>query len=40
MTCEETVLRMIHLIYVFNQSRWVDLSLWNLTGNWLCRIEQ
>lgn len=40
MTYEETVLRMVRLMYVAHQSRWVDLSLRNLTGDWLRRIEE
>lgn len=40
MTYEETVLRMIRLMYVSHQNRWVDLSLRNLTGDWLRRIEE
>ena len=40
MTYEETVLRMVRLMYVSHQSRWVDLSLRNLTGDWLRRIEE
>ncbi|KAF9648674.1 fatty acid synthase [Thelephora ganbajun] len=40
MTYEETVLRMVRLMYVSHQNRWVDLSLRNLTGDWLRRIEE
>jgi hypothetical protein len=40
MTYEETVLRMVRLMYFSHQSRWVDLSLRNLTGDWLRRIEE
>ena len=40
MTYEETVLRMVRLTYVSHQNRWVDLSLRNLTGDWLRRIEE
>ena len=31
---------MVRLMYVSHQSRWVDLSLRNLTGDWLRRIEE
>ncbi|KAI0685962.1 fatty acid synthase [Cytidiella melzeri] len=40
MTYEEVVLRMVRLMYVAHQERWVDLSLRNLTGDWLRRIEE
>jgi enoyl reductase-like protein len=40
MTYEETVLRMVRLMYVAHESRWVDVSLRNLTGDWLRRIEE
>ncbi|KAH9945014.1 fatty acid synthase [Epithele typhae] len=40
MTYEEVVLRMVRLMYVPHQERWVDLSLRNLTGDWLRRIEE
>jgi len=40
MTYEETVLRMVRLMYVSHQNRWVDLSLRNLAGDWLRRIEE
>ncbi|KAI5122922.1 hypothetical protein M0805_007600 [Coniferiporia weirii] len=40
MTYEETVLRMVRLMYVAHEGRWVDLSLRNLTGDWLRRIEE
>ena len=40
MTYEETVLRMVRLMYVAHQSRWVDVSLRNLTGDWLRRVEE
>ncbi|KAF8656258.1 hypothetical protein AX16_002694 [Volvariella volvacea WC 439] len=40
MTYEETILRMIRLMYVAHQSRWIDISLRNLTGDWLRRIEE
>ena len=40
MTYEETVLRMVRLMYVAHEKRWVDISLRNLTGDWLRRIEE
>ncbi|KAI0033531.1 fatty acid synthase [Vararia minispora EC-137] len=40
MTYEETVLRMIRLMYVSHEERWIDISLRNLTGDWLRRIEE
>ena len=39
MTYEETVLRLVRLMYVAHQDRWIDISLRNLTGDWLRRIE-
>jgi len=40
MTYEEVALRMVRLMYVSHQSRWIDLSLRNLTGDWLRRVEE
>ncbi|KDQ57051.1 hypothetical protein JAAARDRAFT_35647 [Jaapia argillacea MUCL 33604] len=40
MTYEEVALRMVRLMYVSFQKRWVDLSLRNLTGDWLRRVEE
>ncbi|THG97809.1 hypothetical protein EW026_g4265 [Hermanssonia centrifuga] len=40
MTYEDFVLRMVCLMYVAHQERWVDLSLRNLTGDGLRRIEE
>jgi enoyl reductase-like protein len=40
MTYEETVLRLVRLMYVSHEARWLDLSLRNLTGDWLRRIEE
>lgn len=40
MTYEEVTRRMIRLMYVAKQSRWVDISLRNLTGDWLRRVEE
>ncbi|KAF8071859.1 fatty acid synthase [Lyophyllum atratum] len=40
MTYEEVVLRMVRLMFVSHEKRWVDRSLRNLTGDWLRRIEE
>ncbi|EIW57289.1 fatty acid synthase [Trametes versicolor FP-101664 SS1] len=40
MTYEEVVLRMVRLMYVAHQERWIDTSLRNLTGDWLRRVEE
>ena len=40
MTYQEVVLRMIRLMFVAHEKRWVDLSLRNLTGDWLRRVEE
>lgn len=40
MTYEEVVLRMVRLMFVAHEGRWVDLSLRNLTGDWLRRVEE
>ncbi|EPQ52677.1 hypothetical protein GLOTRDRAFT_112049 [Gloeophyllum trabeum ATCC 11539] len=40
MTYEEVALRMVRLMYVAHESRWVDPSLRNLTGDWLRRVEE
>ncbi|KAG9315241.1 hypothetical protein JVU11DRAFT_4375 [Chiua virens] len=40
MTYEEVTLRMIRLMYVGHQDRWIDPSLRNLTGDWLRRVEE
>ncbi|KAJ7082279.1 hypothetical protein B0H15DRAFT_803366 [Mycena belliarum] len=40
MTYEETVLRMVRLMFVAHETRWVDVSLRNLTGDWLRRVEE
>ena len=40
-TYDETVLRMVRLMFVSHEKRWVDNSLRNLTGDWLrCMEEQ
>lgn len=36
----ETVLRLIRLMYVTHEDRWLDLSLHNLTGDCLHRVEE
>jgi len=40
MTYEEVTNRMVRLMYVAKQARWVDKSLRNLTGDWLRRVEE
>ena len=40
MTYEDTVLRMVRLMFVAHQKRWVDTSLRNLLGDWLRRVEE
>ncbi|KAG8968299.1 3-oxoacyl-[acyl-carrier-protein] synthase [Tulasnella sp. 419] len=40
MTYEEVVLRMVRLMFVAHESRWIDISLRNLTGDWLRRVEE
>ncbi|TFY80295.1 hypothetical protein EWM64_g3715 [Hericium alpestre] len=40
MTYEEMVLRLVRLMYVAHEERWVDLSLRNMTGDWLRRVEE
>jgi len=40
MTYEEVTKRMVRLMYVAHQSRWIDISLRNLTGDWLRRVEE
>ncbi|WAQ87289.1 hypothetical protein PtA15_8A193 [Puccinia triticina] len=40
MTYAETVDRLVRLMYVRHQSRWVDPTLRNLVGDWLRRIEE
>ncbi|EGN98830.1 hypothetical protein SERLA73DRAFT_168429 [Serpula lacrymans var. lacrymans S7.3] len=40
MTYEEVALRMIRLMYVGHEQRWIDTSLRNLTGDWLRRVEE
>lgn len=40
MTYEEVVLRMVRLMYVSHENRWVDISLRNLTGDFCRRVEE
>jgi enoyl reductase-like protein len=40
MTYEDTVHRLVLLMYVSHQSRWIDISLRNLLGDWLRRVEE
>ncbi|KZS94178.1 fatty acid synthase [Sistotremastrum niveocremeum HHB9708] len=40
MTYEEVTRRMVRLMYVAHQSRWIDISLRNLLGDWLRRVEE
>ena len=40
LTYEETVLRMVRLMFVAHQTRWIDVSLRDLVGDWLRRVEE
>lgn len=40
MTYEEVILRMVRLMFVSHEKRWIDKSLRNLTGDWLRRVEE
>lgn len=40
MTYEEITKRMVRLMYVAKQDRWIDVSLRNLVGDWLRRVEE
>ncbi|QRV90063.1 fatty acid synthase subunit beta [Ceratobasidium sp. AG-Ba] len=40
MTYEEVARRMVRLMYVSHETRWVDRSLRNLVGDWLRRVEE
>jgi fatty acid synthase subunit beta len=40
MTYEEVTLRMVRLMVVEKEGTWIDLSLRNLTGDWLRRVEE
>ena len=40
LTYEETVLCLVRLMFVVHQTRWIDVSLSNLVGDWLRRVEE
>lgn len=40
MTYAEVNARLVRLMYVSHQSRWIDLSLRNLVGDWIRRVEE
>ena len=40
MTYKGTVLRVVRLMYVTHKERWLDLSLRNLAGDCLRRVEE
>ncbi|KAF3939761.1 hypothetical protein ABW19_dt0209468 [Dactylella cylindrospora] len=40
MTYAEVINRMIELMFVKHESRWIDKSLRNLTGDWIRRVEE
>ncbi|KAF8314565.1 uncharacterized protein EI90DRAFT_430943 [Cantharellus anzutake] len=40
LTYEETVLRLVCLMYIEHQKRWIDLTLRNPLGDWLRRVEE
>ncbi|CAD6885141.1 unnamed protein product [Tilletia caries] len=40
MTYEEVTRRMLRLLFVAHQSRWIDASLQRLMGDWLRRVEE
>jgi fatty acid synthase subunit alpha len=40
LTYEEVALRMVRLMFVAHETRWIDISLRNLTGDWLRRVEE
>ena len=40
MTYEEVTLCTVRLMFVEKEERWIDLSLRNLTGDWLRRVEE
>lgn len=40
MTYQEVVLRMVRLMFVAHEKRWIEISLRNLTGDWLRRVEE
>ncbi|MCO5566161.1 hypothetical protein L7F22_019837 [Adiantum nelumboides] len=40
MTYEEVTLRLVRLLFVAHQTRWIDVSLRNLVGDWMRRCEE
>ncbi|KIJ51487.1 hypothetical protein M422DRAFT_203704 [Sphaerobolus stellatus SS14] len=40
MTYEEVTLRLVRLCFVAHQSRWIDVTLRTLVGDWLRRVEE
>ncbi|KAF8525925.1 hypothetical protein BU17DRAFT_74311 [Hysterangium stoloniferum] len=40
MTYEEVTVRLVRLMFVSHQNRWIDVSLRNLVGDWLRRVEE
>lgn len=40
MTYAEVNARLVRLMYVSHQSRWIDPSLRNLVGDWIRRVEE
>lgn len=40
MTYAETAQRMVRLMYVAHEKRWIDPTLKKLTGDWLRRVSR
>jgi fatty acid synthase subunit beta len=40
MTYRETIDRMVRLMYVKHEKRWIDRSLRDLVGDWVRRVEE
>ena len=40
MTYAEVNARLVRLMYVAHEKRWIDPSLRNLTGDWIRRVEE
>lgn len=40
MTYEETIRRLLRLLYIASKKRWVDITLRDFTGDWLRRVEE
>ncbi len=40
MTYAEVNSRLVRLMYVAHEKRWIDVSLRNLTGDWIRRVEE